>query len=264
MSDRDVAHIGLRKTSMPLSLRNSRFRTTRLRGFHAAAQSHTICVGPSPLTGLGSPSGYYLCCTVVGMSLQTLWSASQPHDSKLHHLLPSEVSSPSAFLSCTELPSPDRIHPVGSVAPSGFRTLSTLSSPCNLAGLFHPATALGVSLRGLVPHAAPYVLSDAGSLVVARTAFDRDTKLHIRGSMHAVCSPPVALGFSQVTTSVPPWVSLFEVSYRRQPTEIPRTGSIIPLSFFTAAAFKLATAAEPQGVGLSQVRLFSLENDHPP
>jgi len=149
-------------------------------------------------------------------------------DSKLHHLLPSKVSSPSACISRTELPSSGGIHPAGSVAPSGFRTLSTLCSPCNLAGLFHPATTLGVSLRGLVPHAAPYVLSDAGSLVVTRIAFDRDTKLHIRGSMHAVCSPPVALGFSQVTTSVPPWVSLFEVSCWRPPMEIPRTGSIIP------------------------------------
>jgi hypothetical protein len=41
--------------------------------------------------------------------------------------------------------------PAGSVASSGFRTLSTLCSPHDLPGLFHPGSAPGVSLRGLFP-----------------------------------------------------------------------------------------------------------------
>lgn len=58
---------------------------------------------------------------------------------------PSEVSSPSAFLSHEELHNPTRTHPSGCVASSGFRTLTTLCSPHGLPGLFHPGSAHGVS-----------------------------------------------------------------------------------------------------------------------
>ena len=190
---------------MPLSLRNFRSvdSTSRLPRRRPV---HTICVDVSSHR-LRFPFRVSPMLHRSWLGPRTLWSASQPHDSKLHLLLPSEVSSPSAFFSRAELPNSSRIHPAGSVAPSGFRTLSTLSSPCDLAGLFHPATTLGVSLRGLDPHAAPYVLSNAGSLVVgAASRLTAILRLHIRDSMHAACSPPVALGFSQVTTSVPPWV----------------------------------------------------------
>jgi hypothetical protein len=62
--------------------------------------------------------------------------------------------------------------------------------------------------------------------------------------MHAACSPPVVLGFSQWTTSVPPWVFLFEVCCLERPIELEPDH---PLTFFTAAAFTLAIAAEPRG-----------------
>jgi len=203
--------------------------STRLRGFHAAALSHTIKRRIVPLTGFGSPSGYHPYCTVDR-------GAHEPYGQQANHTTPSstlyclpEVWSPSVFLSRTELPSSSRIHPAGSVASSGFRTLSTLCSPCDHAGLFHPASTHGVSLRGFVPHAAPYVLSNAGPLVVgAASRLTAILRPHIRGSMHAACSPPVALGFSQFTTLVPPWVCLFEVCCPRRPTEIPQAGSIIP------------------------------------
>jgi hypothetical protein len=57
---------------------------------------------------------------------------------------PSEVSSPSAFLSHEEPLSPARTHPGGCVASSGFRTLPTPCSPHGLPGLFHPGSAHGV------------------------------------------------------------------------------------------------------------------------
>lgn len=57
---------------------------------------------------------------------------------------PSEVSSPSAFLSHEEPLSPAGTHPAGCVASSGFCTLSTLCSPHGLPGLFHPGSAHGV------------------------------------------------------------------------------------------------------------------------
>jgi len=61
--------------------RNSRSAATRLRGIHAAAQSHTICAGPCPLTGFGSPSGYYPCCTVDRLAIASRdQRCHQPHD----------------------------------------------------------------------------------------------------------------------------------------------------------------------------------------
>jgi hypothetical protein len=57
---------------------------------------------------------------------------------------PSEVSSPSAFLSHEEPLNPTGTHPGGCVAPSGFHTLTTPCSPHGLPGLFHPGSAHGV------------------------------------------------------------------------------------------------------------------------
>ena len=169
------------------------------------------------------------------------------------------------FLSRTELPSSNRIQPAGSVAPSGFRTLSTLCSPCDHAGLFHPAATHGVSLRGLDPHAAPYVFSDAGSLVVSSASrLTAILRLHIRGSMHVARSPPVALGFSQVTTLVPPWVCLFEVCYPRRPTEIPQAGSIIPSRSSPRRPSRSPPLLNLRVFESSQTGPFSLENNHPP
>jgi hypothetical protein len=48
------------------------------------------------------------------------------------------------FPSRAEPHTPDGSHTAGYVAPSGFLTLSTLCSPRDLPGLFHPGPALGV------------------------------------------------------------------------------------------------------------------------
>jgi hypothetical protein len=40
--------------------------------------------------------------------------------------------------------------------PQDSLVLSTLCSPRDLPGLFHPGSALGVSLRGFAPRAVPY------------------------------------------------------------------------------------------------------------
>jgi len=57
---------------------------------------------------------------------------------------PSEVSSPSTYLSREEPLNPGSSQLAGWVAPSGFLTPSTLCSPHGLPGLFHPGSAHGV------------------------------------------------------------------------------------------------------------------------
>ena len=172
--------------------------STRLRGHHAAAQLHAICVKRIPLTGFGFPSGCYPYCTVDTQSPATCRQQADDRP-QASPSTPSEVSSPSASLNRSEPHTPSRIQPAGYVASSGFRTLSTPCSPCDLADLFHSASALGVSLRGLDPRAAPYVLSNAGSLAVAaRLTLQCDARLRIRGSRYAARSPPAAPRVNQV------------------------------------------------------------------
>lgn len=52
----------------------------------------------------------------------------------------------------------------GFVSPSEFLTLSTPCSPRDLPDLFHSGPALGISLRGILPSASLYVLSNATTL----------------------------------------------------------------------------------------------------
>jgi hypothetical protein len=71
--------------------------------------------------------------------------------------VPTQPCSVRGFVPCSVLPvarshvAPAGSQPAGSVASPGFRTLSTLCSPRDLPGLFHPGSALGVTLRGLFP-----------------------------------------------------------------------------------------------------------------
>jgi hypothetical protein len=92
--------------------------------------------------------------------------------------------------------------PTGYVAPSGFRTLSAPCSPRDLPGLFHPGSAPGVPLRGLSPRGAvrplerrtPPVFGLALPSLASPSGIEHTTQILRAG-----------LGFSQVTTPLPPW-----------------------------------------------------------
>jgi hypothetical protein len=126
---------------------------------------------------------------------------------------------------------PAGTQPTGSVASSGFRTLSTPCSPCDLADLFHSASALGVSLRGFSPRGAvrplerrtPRVFGSALSGFASPTGIEHTARI-----LHA------GLGFSQVTASLPPWVWPLRGFLHR--SAVDRATSPPPLSRFSGSA----------------------------
>jgi hypothetical protein len=97
---------------------------------------------------------------------------------------------------------PAGTQPTGYVASTGFRTLSTLCSPRDLPGLFHPGSAPGVPLRGLSLHGAvrplerrtPQVFGGAPASLASPSGIE-----HTMEILHT------GLGFSQVTAPLPPW-----------------------------------------------------------
>lgn len=113
-------------------------------------------------------------------------------------LAPSEVCSPSAFFQpcgatyTRHLPwIPVTLRPRGFSPPRRFAPRATYRA------CFIPIPLLGFTLRGFYPRAAPYVLSNAGSLMGFRPRFRKSSACPSRGSS----TPPEArtgrLGFSQ-------------------------------------------------------------------
>jgi hypothetical protein len=122
--------------------------------------------------------------------------------------------------------------PTGSVASSGFCTLSTLCSPHDLPGLFHPGSALGVPLRGLFP-----ARCRTPSRAPDPSGFWRASSRKLAapsGIEHTVQILPAGLGFSQVTTALPPWVWPSRGILAK--TRVSRATSSPPLSRFTEQA----------------------------
>lgn len=74
-------------------------------------------------------------------------------------LTPSEVSSPTAFSQSQGATIPTSPTSFGLVTSSGFHILSTLCSPCDLLGLFHPSPALGVHPSRLYSPRCSHTLS---------------------------------------------------------------------------------------------------------
>jgi hypothetical protein len=127
-----------------------------------------------PLTGSGSPSEFHQRHTADH-------AAQNPAYRILCNLLLLPRFLPlQRFANRGEPLTSGDSHSTGYVAPSGFRTLSTLCSPHDLPGLFRPGPAHGVSPFGaLLLPALPYALSGAASLlklgssVTAQTLFFR-------------------------------------------------------------------------------------------
>jgi hypothetical protein len=98
----------------------------------------------SPLSGFGSLSGFHRW-TVAN-------AGGAVSDPKIPDDLPPRLAPSRGFVPYRVFPvwgsAITKLHPRGSasftVAPLGFRTLSTLCSPPDLPGLFHPGPASGV------------------------------------------------------------------------------------------------------------------------
>jgi len=145
-----------------------------------------------PLSGLGSPTQFHRLHT------------ARMDDTEM----PTLPCSVRGFFPFSVLPvarshfAPAGSLPTGYVASSGFRTLSTLCSPHDLPGLFHPGSALGVPLRGLSPHGAVRSLERRTPQVFDDVLADAASPTGIE---HTVQILPAGLGFSQVTAALPPW-----------------------------------------------------------
>lgn len=157
---------------------------------------------PQPIPTLesaeSSPLRFGLSCTVSPTSHCTAGGTEMPDPScSVRGSFPFSVL-PVARSHLT----PAGSQPAGYVASPGFRTLSTLCSPHDLPGLFHPGSAPGVPLRGLSPRGAvrslerrtPPVFGSALSSLASPSGIEHTAQI-----LHA------GLGFSQVTAPLPPW-----------------------------------------------------------
>jgi hypothetical protein len=148
----------------------------------------------------------------------------------------------------------------GPVSSSGFRTLSTLCSPHDLLGLFHPNPAHGVlpsrlcSPRGAVRPFERRLPPDFPCSPALRA-----TRRPSRDCAHRPEPEPPVLGFSQNSTSVPPWAFnlrglLVVIACSRydppaSPHALPRPG------------LRVTRPPAPQGLQLSPPQPVSLETD---
>jgi hypothetical protein len=174
-------------------------------------------------------------------------SVSRPANRPTNALpAPSEVSRPfSVFPAGRSHLAPAVSQPTGCVAPSGFRTLSTLCSPLGLPGLFHPGPALGVhssrpcssrdAVRRSRRRAPPGV--PTGSEEPIRPS---------RGSAHHAKPAHDAQGLARPSCRMPPRASSpprFLASGGGGPVSPP-----YPLTCFLGSAFTLTSPPAPQGV----------------
>jgi hypothetical protein len=124
--------------------------------------------------------------------------------------VPTQPCSVRGFFPCSVLPvagshlAPAGSQPAGSVASPGFRTLSTLCSPRDLPGLFHPGSALGVTLRGLFPTRCRTPSRAPDPPGFRRSPSGQRLPLGDRSTPHRSC--PRTPGFSRKAAALPPWV----------------------------------------------------------
>jgi hypothetical protein len=158
---------------------------------------------------------------------------------------PSEVFAPSAFSQPRRATQSGGSQPTGRVAPSGFRTLSTLCSPRDLPGLFHPGPAPGVRssrpcsardavrrFRRRAPPGVPYLLRRAGP--------------PLQGSCTSHEARPRYPGFSQAHRAA----CLHELHPLRGFLPPAISGPVrppSPLTCFFGSAFTLTSPPAPQG-----------------
>jgi len=147
-----------------------------------------------PLSGLGSPTQFHRLHTA---------RAGQHRDADPPMLRP-------RFVPLQRLV--NREEPLSSGGIPAHRSCCVRRVSHPLDALLPPRPAGLVSSRfrswgypsRLVPHAVPYALSSAGPLRFL--AMSLRTPSPLQGSKHTAQILPAGLGFSQVTTSLPPWV----------------------------------------------------------
>jgi hypothetical protein len=190
----DVAPIGLTRGLHVVGRTRCRnIQALRLRGVHTAAHPDTRKCRKFPSQvwallhsftnvtphGLTAPRCRLLMLRPRFVPLQRFAGREEP-------LTPSEI--PARRLRCA----PRVSHPLDALLPP--RPAGLVSSRFRSWG----------SPSRLVPHTVPYALSSAGPLRFL--AMSSRTPSPPQGSMHTVQILPAGLGFSQVTTALPPWV----------------------------------------------------------
>jgi hypothetical protein len=123
--------------------------STRLRGFHAAARSHTIKRRIVPLTGFGSPSGYHPCCTVD-------CGAHEPHGQQADHTTPSPTlyylprfGPLQCFSAAQSYLAPAGSNPLVRLRPQGFAPSRRFVPRATMRAYFLPLPLMGFPFEAL-------------------------------------------------------------------------------------------------------------------
>lgn len=125
-------------------------------GVSTPLPTHTITVWVHPLSGFGSLSEFHPCIT----------ASDSAKLAPSRYLAPPEVCSPTAYFQPCGATFLRRFpyRPV-KLRPQGFAPSRRFAPHMTYRAYFIPIPLMGFSLRGLNPSAAPYVLSNAGSLM---------------------------------------------------------------------------------------------------
>ena len=146
-----------------------------------------------PLSGLGSPTQFHRLHT----------ARSDDTEMPTFHA-PSEVLSPSAFCRSrgATLLRRDPSPPV-TLRPQGFAPSRRFAPPTTCRACFIPVPLLGFPFEACSPHGAVRSLERRTPQVFDDVLADAASP---SGIEHTVQILPAGLGFSQVTTALPPWV----------------------------------------------------------
>jgi hypothetical protein len=140
--------------------------------------------GDDPLSGFGSSTEFHPHTTANVESTE-----ADRHACPFRGLVPYSVFPAEQSHLPPAIPNP----PVTMLRPQGFSPSRRFAPRSTCRACFIPVPLLGFSLRGLHPTTAPYVLSNAGTLMRFSTQSE-DPVSPLQGFTHAVMSPPAKLG----------------------------------------------------------------------
>lgn len=122
--------------------------STRLRGFHAAALSHTIKRRIVPLTGFGSPSGYHPCCTVDRCSQTCDQQADHRRENSALYCLP-RFGPLQCFSAAQSYLAPAGSNPLVRLRPQGFAPSRRFVPRATMRAYFIPLPLMGFPFEAL-------------------------------------------------------------------------------------------------------------------
>jgi hypothetical protein len=125
------------------------FHSTRLRGIHAVARSHTVCAGPIPLTGFGSPSGYHPCCTVDRCIHTCDQQADHRRKSSALYCLP-RFGPLQCFSAAQSYLAPTGSIPLVRLRPQGFAPSRRFVPRATMRACFIPLPLMGFPFEALI------------------------------------------------------------------------------------------------------------------